>query len=261
MTFWSGSEILKNVANEKIVVPFCEGRIDCSAYTLTMGAEYYITPSENLKFSPHIKQHLHPKQRLVTEDGLEVLDQEGQCVEQMGGSFQIPPGQFGFLLTEEYIRMPTDTMGFISLKSSAKFKGLINVSGFHVDPGFEGHLIFSVFNAGPSTITFERGQELFLIWFADLEGESVAEIEKFSRKGKAPLVEISPKVISDVPGEMVSLESLSRRIDRIDPQITLIRTITYACVTAALLIVGLLSLTDLEIQFSFGGAEGIEVIL
>ncbi|USA62992.1 hypothetical protein NCF85_16020 (plasmid) [Qipengyuania citrea] len=255
MGFWSGAEILRNAEKEDILTPFSEHRIDCSAYTLTMGSEYYITPSENLKFEPHIKQYLHPKHRLVGEDGKDVLDEKGLCVEQMGGSFQIPPGQFGFLLTQEFIRMPPDTMGFISLKSSAKFKGLINVSGFHVDPGFQGHLIFSVFNAGPSTITFERGQELFLIWFADLEGESQEAIEKFARRGKPPLAEIGPQIIGEVSGEMVSLESLSRRIDRIDPQISLIKTLTYSFVTAALLIIGLLTLTNLRLSFGLDKSD------
>jgi dCTP deaminase len=47
--------------------------------------------------------------------------------------------------------------------------GLINVSGFHVDPGFYGKLIYAVYNAGPSEIHLSRGTEMFLIWFADLD--------------------------------------------------------------------------------------------
>ncbi len=43
------------------------------------------------------------------------------------------------------------------------------MSGFHADPGFKGHLVFSVYNAGSSPISLERGQPYFLIWFAQLE--------------------------------------------------------------------------------------------
>ena len=51
--------------------------------------------------------------------------------------------------------------------------GLVNVSGFHVDPGWEGPLIFAVFNGGPSPVTVKRLDELFHIWFADLDDAAV----------------------------------------------------------------------------------------
>ena len=56
----------------------------------------------------------------------------------------IPPGQFGLILTNEVVTIPNDLIGFISIKAKIKFRGLINVSGFHVDPGFHGHGIFTL---------------------------------------------------------------------------------------------------------------------
>lgn len=50
------------------------------------------------------------------------------------------------------------------------YLGLVNVSGFHVDPGFKGRLKFSVYNAGSRDITITRGDRVFLIWYADLDG-------------------------------------------------------------------------------------------
>jgi dCTP deaminase len=58
------------------------------------------------------------------------------------------------------------------MRAGLKFKGLINVSGFHVDPGWEGRLVFGVYNAGPKTLMLERGQELFLIVFGSLDRPS-----------------------------------------------------------------------------------------
>lgn len=49
-----------------------------------------------------------------------------------------------------------------------KFDGLVNVSGFHVNPGFEGKLLFLVYNEGPSTIVLSQGTSYFPIWFAEL---------------------------------------------------------------------------------------------
>jgi dCTP deaminase len=72
-------------------------------------------------------------------------------------------------LTEEVVRIPPDVLGFISLRTTWKFRGLINVSGFHVDPGFHGNLIYAVYNAGPAPVHLARGMDLFLIWFAELD--------------------------------------------------------------------------------------------
>lgn len=54
----------------------------------------------------------------------------------------IHPGEFVLLLTKEKLHLDSDVMGFISMRFDYKQKGLINVSGFHVDPNFEGQLIF-----------------------------------------------------------------------------------------------------------------------
>jgi hypothetical protein len=51
----------------------------------------------------------------------------------------------------------------------------VNVSGFHVDPNYEGRLIFAVFNAGPGPVHLSRGEECFLIWYADLDQPSQVE--------------------------------------------------------------------------------------
>ncbi|GAI42315.1 unnamed protein product, partial [marine sediment metagenome] len=59
----------------------------------------------------------------------------------------LPRGQFALLMTKEYVKMPKDYLGFISIRFGIKAQGLINVSGFHVDPGFQGKIVFSVFNA------------------------------------------------------------------------------------------------------------------
>jgi len=48
----------------------------------------------------------------------------------------------------------------------------MNVSGFHVDPGWKGRLVFGVYNAGPKMLMLERGQDLFLIVFASLDRSS-----------------------------------------------------------------------------------------
>ena len=113
-------------------------------------------------------------------------------------------------------------MGFISLRATIKFRGLINVSGFHVDPGFRGHLIYAVYNAGPSNINLERGESLFLIWFGNLDRTD----SKYTRnqQDRPPIVNISPTLIGNIPGEILTLQSLSRKLDDLERTWFIIKT-------------------------------------
>jgi dCTP deaminase len=90
----------------------------------------------------------------------------------------------------------------------------MNVSGFHVDPGFRGHLIYAVYNAGPSNINLERGESLFLIWFANLDRTD----SKYTRdqQDRPPIVNIGPTLIGNIPGEILTLQSLSRKLDDLE---------------------------------------------
>jgi dCTP deaminase len=126
---------------KQVISPFNQARIKSGAYELSVGHEVYVTDSPTGK-----KQ---------------VLDSKDSQIE-------IKPGQLALLITEEVLEIPTDLIAFISIKAGIKFKGLVNVSGFHVDPGFNGKLIFSVYNAGPATIMLDQGQPCFLIWFANI---------------------------------------------------------------------------------------------
>ena len=182
MTFWSSQKIEANLAR---LTDYAEpSMVDCNALTLRVGREYYITPGlECPAPSLHTKKKLEP-----------------------GDPIPIPPGQFAFLLTEERITIPPAQMGFISIKAGYKLRGLVNVSGFHVDPGWAGSLIFTVFNAGPATIYLERGLPVFLLWIADLDEESV------KHKTKPGPDSIPPDVISNITGVVDSIYALEKRV-------------------------------------------------
>lgn len=182
MAFWSSQTLERRLGD--IVKTTTKEQVDCNAVTLRIGPEIYITPSlEEAAPNNHTKQLLGP-----------------------GQPFAIPPGQFAFLLTEESVVVPATAMAFISMKATFKLKGLVNVSGFHVDPGWSGPLIFAVFNAGPSAVHLQRGLPLFLIWFADLDHASD------KRKTKPGPTSIPPQMINNITGELDSLYALDRRV-------------------------------------------------
>jgi dCTP deaminase len=180
MPFWSGEALEERLPD--LIRPFDSGAIDCAAYTLRVGHEVYISPDREIaEPSRHTKKTLS----------------EGQ-------GFAIPPGQFGFLCTAERIKVPENALAFISIKARLKFSGLINISGFHVDPGCEGALLFSVMNAGPKPLHLEQGQPLFLIWYADLD--RVTERKKQPKDG---FTGIDTDQINKISGEILSLQSPS----------------------------------------------------
>ena len=182
MTFWSSQKIEANLA--RLTDHPDEKMVDCNALTLTIGGEIYVTPGlEQPAPSLHTKKQLAEREPIT-----------------------IPPGQFAFLLTGERITIPPAQMGLISVKATYKLKGLVNVSGFHVDPGWSGPLIFTVFNAGPATIHLQRGLPVFLLWIADLDAAS-EKLKTFTAEDGIP-----PSIISNITGVVDSIYALERRI-------------------------------------------------
>jgi dCTP deaminase len=142
MSFWSTQRI---IATPSVVTNFDKEKVKEAAYTLTVGGEAFITSN--------------PETKLEKVQELDIT--EGFCY--------IPPGQFAYLITDEEVNIPHDCLAFISMKFTTKAAGLVNVSGFHVDPGYKGKLIFAVYNAGGRDIPIRKGMGIFLIWFSDLD--------------------------------------------------------------------------------------------
>lgn len=188
--FWSGETLGERLKD--LITPFSVDRIDCSAYTLSIGEEIYVSPSD---------QSADPKEVTIRKLA------EGE-------SFTIPPGQFAFLLSDEIVAVPGSALALISIRAKIKFRGLVNVSGFHVDPGYRGQLTFAVFNAGPVPIHLKRGQPIFLIWYAGLDRETAMLKGGPVRKG------IDTELVSSVAGELQSFASLSRRVKDVEKSLT-----------------------------------------
>jgi dCTP deaminase len=46
MAFWSGEKLKAVLKSENLVSDFDEGRVDCAAYTLRMGRQYFISATD-----------------------------------------------------------------------------------------------------------------------------------------------------------------------------------------------------------------------
>ncbi|RIZ69789.1 MAG: deoxycytidine triphosphate deaminase [Methylococcales bacterium] len=194
MAFWS-SQTLK-IKLPTLITPCDPKNIKQASYELGIGSEIYITKDHKNSNSQHTKRTLKKKEPFV-----------------------IPPGQFAFLLTLETVKVPKNAIAFISMKAGVKFKGLINVSGFHVDPGFEGKLLFSVYNAGPSPIHLEHGKRCFLIWYAnlDLNPNDPTQLEDSEFRKEPGFISIPTEVLNQISTDPIySLQALTSEFIKID---------------------------------------------
>lgn len=214
MSFWSGEKLEDRLLSEGLVTPFKKERIDCASYTLTLGGSAF-TSSDGQNRTEMVAQGKSP----------------GEWNVLPGKTVTIQAGQFALLLTDEIVTIPSNAVGFISIRAKAKFDGLINVSGFHVDPGWKGRLIFAVFNAGPQDLVYERGMPLFLLFMADLDRYS-----KVIKKDNPNYARIPAGLMQSLGGEVPSLYKLKKKTSEIETQIKAfeIRTnIALAFATAA----------------------------
>lgn len=189
MSFWSGQTLCRRAEAEKLIVPFDAKSIDCSAYELRVGYEAFVTRDKSDQ-ATELTQGRTP----------------GHMVLGKGESICIPSGQFAFLITKEEVTVPPDAIGFISIKARKKLEGLVNVSGFHVDPGWSSRLIFGVFNAGPQSIIIRPEEKLFLMFFASLDHEAE---EKYRYKEKSKYREIPSEFMQKMSAPVPTLYKLN----------------------------------------------------
>ncbi|WP_419837090.1 dCTP deaminase domain-containing protein [Candidatus Poriferisodalis sp.] len=189
--FWS-SETIRSRRKQRpeFICPFDDERVKHAAYELSMGNQAYVTGEKD--------------QELMEPLG------SGQRV-------QIPAGQFALLLTKETIEMPDDAVGLLSIKSKHKLRGLISVSGFHVDPGYKGRILYSVYNAGPKEILIDQDDPVFLLWYAGLDNPTS---DLYGHDGgertKAPRTQITADDIMEIKGTTFSPQALAAKVEELE---------------------------------------------
>ena len=179
MAFWSDKTLKDKLGG--LITDYKPGRVDGNAYTLSIGDRAYITADD----ASDSKHNLNVG----------------------GNGLVIPSGQFALIETRETVTVPKNAMAFISIRAKVKFQGLINVSGFHVDPGYDGKLVFGVFNAGPKPIYLSQNQGIFLIWYAGLTGDNEQD-----RQGRDK-AEISADMVNKINSPVLSPQTLNNEFE------------------------------------------------
>lgn len=199
MAFWGSDTIRQKQVTDYLVLPFEDARIEHGQYLLSVGPESFITIND-------------------------VKTEMKGLYEQIS----IEPGQFAIILTEETVTVPKNAIGFISIRAGIKFRGLVNVSGFHVDPGFTGRLKFAVYNAGPNAIVLARGQAAFPIWFADMDDGNSDEydgVHKAQRHITADDVNMLRGQIASPNALKCQIDDLKQEIKKLEHKLTVIYSV------------------------------------
>jgi dCTP deaminase len=218
VSFWSGNKLQNELGRNKLIDPFDATAIDCAAYTLKLGGYTFTTgDGDDRKAAldggrtPGVK-NLKPKETM-----------------------SIQPGQFAFLLTEEIVTVPNNAIAFISVKAGRKLEGMVNVSGFHVDPGWSSRLIFGVLNAGSKPLVLQRGQPLFLIFYADLKPEDNDHV--YEQKNR--YTDIPPLLIQSMSGPIPSLYKVDKVTTELKTKVESLQSKTFIASGTATLALGI----------------------
>jgi dCTP deaminase len=193
--FWT-SEAMK-IRLPQLIAPYREDRVKNCSYEMSLGAQVFVTGEDKTK-------------RLIDP----------------GSQIVIPPGQFANLLTEETVSVPDTVLGLISVKFTLKQPGLVNVSGFHVDPGYTGKLLFSVYNAGPQAVPITSGEPAFLLWYCSLESATG------DLYAKPPRTDITDSDVQHLGGEVSSPQELARRLEKLEDRFKVGAWVAAAIATA-----------------------------
>jgi len=136
----SKEEIIESLSNREIVVePILDSdQIDSVSIDLRLGNIFG-------EFRTARMSHIDPA-RIEQEykDYLEFI-----TLEPMRDVYYLQPKQFALAQTFEYVALPNYISGSLEGKSSVARQGLtVHAAAGLVDPGFTGHLVFELLNAG-----------------------------------------------------------------------------------------------------------------
>lgn len=85
----------------------------------------------------------------------------GQAAEEVDDFYKLKQGASALIVTREQLRLPANIAGIMFPKNGDfSQKGILITNFGHVDPGFSGHLQYTIINFGPDDFRVVRGQRI-----------------------------------------------------------------------------------------------------
>lgn len=181
----SDNDIKKSLQSGDICIDNCSGEFEPASYDLRVG------------------------DRAVTRDGVLSLQPEDNPLE-------VRRGETAVIYPMERIAIGISFAARFGLISKWARRGLVLLSGPQVDPGFEGSLEITVFNAGNSTIHLGNGEPFATIEFEKLSSPASRPYSgPYQKRGRASceivkIVKTRKKNFAEIEEELEELRSEMR---------------------------------------------------
>lgn len=108
---------------------------------------------------------------------IDAPDARGPADGQNGAAIEIAPLQCTHAWSRETIRLPDTMLARVGPMARLSHLGLFLGHGLQVDPGFEGKLAFSLFNASPNPIVLKAGDAILSLELVQLGSPSRRPID------------------------------------------------------------------------------------
>jgi len=117
-----------------------------------------------------------------------VIGGEGVEIDLRRQALELGPGAYGGIISHEKIWLPDNVSGQIGSKRALSYDGVILLTGVTVDPGYEGHLLFGVYNASQRKVIIRFNKKLCNIVFERLAKppERLAPVDPSLKVGNFP---------------------------------------------------------------------------
>lgn len=100
-----------------------------------------------------------------------VIGGQGNEIDLTQEPLVITPGSYAGLISLEKVKLPKNVFAQIGSKRKFSYEGLILLTGSVVDPGYEGHLLFGLYNASSKKVVLPTRTKLCTIVFYQMDRE------------------------------------------------------------------------------------------
>lgn len=154
-----------------------------------------------------------------------ILGGKGEEIDLGTSVLELSPGSYAGIISFEKLLLPQNVFARIGSKRSYSYEGIILLSGSLVDPGYEGHLLFGLYNASQKKVIIRRGQKICTVVFEQLpvaverkvqpdpyllDGEFPNEfVNKMANMDVLPWMQISERVkqIEEITKDIIDLRA------------------------------------------------------
>lgn len=97
-----------------------------------------------------------------------VIGGEGVEIDLRKNPMELGPGAYGGVISYEKLSLPDNVCGRIGSKRALSYEGVILLTGTIVDPGYEGYLLFGIYNASQRKVIIRYNKKLCNVVFERL---------------------------------------------------------------------------------------------